>query len=697
MKAAVAGGFMIAGASLALAWTPGTASRFDTGGFVVDRNNRIDTLSFYNAVYSASQDYAPGMLWNGNLATCNAGTTSAEFKADVLRRINFFRALTGLPASITFTAANNANAQQAALMMSKNNALSHNPPSNWQCYTSNGYNAAASSNLGLGTFGPGSVNAYMRDDGSNNRPVGHRRWILYQQATQMGTGDIPPNGSSPAANALWVIGAFAPAAAPQWVAWPNEGYCPQPLIPARFSLSRPGANFASAGVSMLSNGNPVPVTIVSNTDNFIGDNTLVWEPSTVTPNATHQITVFGIAGSGVPSTYTYTINAFNPADLGEPLALSGLTTPPPSGATYTITRPAGIEALDASVSRLSSTAWAEGGETSTASRVIDGTAASYDLRQTTLKRSGSQAFHLTFPTFDDDNEFFTIDRNLFVSAGAKLNFYQRFRFVGANCRLRAEISTDGGLSWNEVWGRNGNGDNSSTGWDSSWNAVQADLSAYVGKVIRIRFNFTQAGLVFLSTNTNNGVFVDDISVTNTEELLTSVTTVLTPTQTNFTLNATTAGHTLATGNKYVMSVRVDVGGVWYPAPSPLAVTIGSFPPGYYQWMSTNHPAVTGGPGDDHDRDGIRNLTEYAFGLSPVASNPTSALPQPSSTATEYVFQFTKPAVVENLTYFVDWSHDLVNWSIANNIGTGNNREFRITKDPTKSATFFRHRVVIPPP
>ena len=43
----------------------------------------------------------------------------------------------------------------------------------------------------------------MHDPGSYNYFVGHRRWILYPQTKEMGTGDIPYANGYPGANALW--------------------------------------------------------------------------------------------------------------------------------------------------------------------------------------------------------------------------------------------------------------------------------------------------------------------------------------------------------------------------------------------------------------------------------------------------------------------------------------------------------------
>jgi len=100
------------------AWTPGIGSPSAADGLGVDTANRRDTLAFYQAMYKASENYAANMAWTGNVSTGVAGDTSAAFKNDVRRRINFYRAFVGQPGDITFNATKNVKDQKAALMFS---------------------------------------------------------------------------------------------------------------------------------------------------------------------------------------------------------------------------------------------------------------------------------------------------------------------------------------------------------------------------------------------------------------------------------------------------------------------------------------------------------------------------------------------------------------------------------------------------
>jgi hypothetical protein len=117
---------------------------------------------------------------------------------------------------------------------------------------------------------------------------------------------------------------------PSGIAWPPRGYVPWQLLPAgsnRWSLSLQNADFSNASVSMTRNGvalgTPTLDALQFNgqpSGSYIGDNTLVWEPQGVTysqpagGDVAYQVTVTGIAGTGVPSGVSYTVTVIDPYD-----------------------------------------------------------------------------------------------------------------------------------------------------------------------------------------------------------------------------------------------------------------------------------------------------------------------------------------------------------------------------------------------
>lgn len=72
----------------------------------------------------------------------------------------------------------------------------------------------------------------MRDHGDNNLAAGHRRWILYPQTLEIGTGDVDSQDGFAPANALWVqdaqVNKSRPTTRDDFVAWPPKGLCALP-------------------------------------------------------------------------------------------------------------------------------------------------------------------------------------------------------------------------------------------------------------------------------------------------------------------------------------------------------------------------------------------------------------------------------------------------------------------------------------
>jgi len=167
------------------AWFPGVGNESDTTGFIVDTESRNDVISFWNCVYMESEGFE------------SLSPTSTDFKNDVQRRINYYRAMAGMTASIDLTSTStvvsdsgtpsnaqvNANttkqaaAEAAAAMLSANTSEffnnggvangsdnPHNPPLSWISDPNIARNGAFHSNLAIGLYGPGAIDAYISED-----------------------------------------------------------------------------------------------------------------------------------------------------------------------------------------------------------------------------------------------------------------------------------------------------------------------------------------------------------------------------------------------------------------------------------------------------------------------------------------------------------------------------------------------------
>jgi len=280
----------------------------------------LDTRSVaaVNAAYwtqYANQQSLPTGWLGGNLLGCLPGLSSASSNAATLSALNYVRSLAGL-APVTLSPSLSAGAQSAALIMSANGALNHNPTSAWKCYTPAGAAAASRSNLALSypaiTSGQ-IIDLYMDDPGSNNFAVGHRRWVLNPFTTQVGTG------STDTANALTVIGPTSSARPnPRWVGWPTAGYFPNAIEPdGRWSLSsgRRNVSFARAKVRVYSGGTAIPVHQYR-VENGYAQPTLVWQmPDGFSKSGAYRVVVTNIKKKGAkrPLRTAYTVSLFTPS------------------------------------------------------------------------------------------------------------------------------------------------------------------------------------------------------------------------------------------------------------------------------------------------------------------------------------------------------------------------------------------------
>lgn len=265
---------------------------------------RQQVIDDYNNIYLQSAVSNTQLGWTGNTSTCLAGTISDLAQTNTLARINYYRKLAGLSSMVTFDPTNDSKCQQAALMMAANNSLSHNPPASWLCYTSDGAQAAMSSNLYLGGHTASAVDAYMNDNGITF--AGHRRWILNSRPPAFG------HGSTINSDALWVVG-FSGTGSATPVTFPSEGYFPAPLVPASkyWSFGLYNAGFSSATVQMLDqSGSDVTINLFAVVNGY-GDNTIVWQAPDVLTNSPYDVKytvkVNNVLVDGVYKNFSYDV------------------------------------------------------------------------------------------------------------------------------------------------------------------------------------------------------------------------------------------------------------------------------------------------------------------------------------------------------------------------------------------------------
>jgi uncharacterized protein YkwD len=303
------------------------------GGGTTPTDARSKAITDYKNNYLGSKVTAAELAYaNGNMASCQAGSVSQISHNKVIQRINYYRRLVGLPASVAHNPAQNQSCQEAALYMAANNTLTHYPSASGSCYTAGAADAAGHGNIAISnggdanTFSVHAANAvtgYMEDPGANNLIVGHRAWILLPALTKMGHGSVYfASTNNRSANCLmWGDNFDQNFNYTSYVAYPPNGYIPAPILFPRWSFSLANANFANAQVSMKNaSNNTVNVNVIARETNpgSLPENRIVWEPQNInfqpTADTKYTVTVSGITGAAQTS-YTYTVNVIGTSAL----------------------------------------------------------------------------------------------------------------------------------------------------------------------------------------------------------------------------------------------------------------------------------------------------------------------------------------------------------------------------------------------
>jgi hypothetical protein len=228
--------------------------------------------------------------------------------------VNYYRAMAGVVAAVIEDPGLTTRAQRAAMMMSAEGELSHSPSASFACFTREGQEAAANSNLYLGRNGPSAVDGYIEDPGETNTDVGHRVTILHPPTREMGIGDVGRSAAGLAANALWVFDerVFDEGATERqplmrerdrFVAWPPRGYVPADLVHPRWSFTMGGVDLSGAQVAMYRpwaapGDREIPLEIVDRVGapGHVPLPTIVWEPEIEPDPATDTLYLVIVSG-----------------------------------------------------------------------------------------------------------------------------------------------------------------------------------------------------------------------------------------------------------------------------------------------------------------------------------------------------------------------------------------------------------------
>ncbi len=497
-----------------------------TGGWTIDTTDRLQVRSFFNTVYQASKNTP--MAWTGDVSNCNPGHTGIDYQNAVLARINYYRAMAGVPANIVFDPTLNAKAQQMALMMSAQQNISHAPPSSWHCYTADGADAAGHSNLSIGLTGWEAIDGQVRDNGDNNATVGHRVWLFLPQTETMGLGNVAASSTSNeqwwSANAVWVYSDEynnpPPPSRDGFIAWPVKGYNPFPIVPIRWSFTYPNTDFSEASIHITQNDTTIPLSIDR------ADNWLVWRLhdteaaiDTLWPRPSqdehYTVHISNAVVNGQAQSFSYTVSIFDPlvaaTDETKPY-LTGNTSPEAgNSATYTINTVDGALGYTARIAEIQAETASYTANSGTLA-ILDHSSNLYELSYWGDGANGSTVYRLA-P--ESEFEYFILGRTYISSSTSTLQFQSKLGYATTEQIASVDISIDGGLNWENLFSQTGSGQ-STAPTDQQFIERNLPLSDYANQFVNIRFSFRHNGYHFLGHEPYVSFLVDNIHLDKTD-------------------------------------------------------------------------------------------------------------------------------------------------------------------------------------
>jgi uncharacterized protein YkwD len=268
-------------------------------------------------------------------------------------------------------------------------------------------------------------------------------------------------------------------------------------------------------------------------------------------NKTVTFSVSGMADEQVSVKMTGTSNVKVDLNLPyTPPVISGPPNPPVNQqTTYQFTPLPGATSYQFQQSQIVPFTTVETGLSGTGDFAVT-TTGTYSVIASDEPFNGAASFHLAHQT--EDGQALELNFPLLPGPSSMLEFESLLGYATNTEIASAEVSTDGGASWQAVWteaGSNGSG-------DTSFSAQSVSLAAYAGQSILVRFAYDASGGFYPEVATGVGFYVDDIQVTDASEFTdTMVTAVTSGTSFNFEPSVT---------GSFALAVRAQAVSRYFP-------------------------------------------------------------------------------------------------------------------------------------
>lgn len=303
----------------------------------------------------------------------------------------------------------------------------------------------------------------------------------------------------------------------------------------------------------------------------------------VSSNGAYQVT---FTGPGLSNNASVTIANLQNRKLDLPLTYTPPTISGPNPAalnianSFTFTAIPGATSYQWQEAILSPYTTVEGAENGLANVTVSASPG-YSVITNSEHAAGTYSFDLVHsqPTAQS----IALKPTLLASGTSQLTFAEMLGFAFTNETASAQISADGGQSWQSVWSKSGN--QGSPAVDSSFVNQSVSLAAYSGQTINVRFVYDYNGGYYYPGGSGVGFFLDNIAVSNAKQVIGSVTNSV-PSGNSFTFTPTAI-------TNYLLEVRPQINNrtlAWGPA-LQISVTAAAPPP---VLSLVTSPVISGG-------------------------------------------------------------------------------------------------------
>lgn len=272
------------------------------------------------------------------------------------------------------------------------------------------------------------------------------------------------------------------------------------------------------------------------------------------------------------------------------------------------------------------------------------------------KFEGAASFQIV-SAGNPNNQFIELGPTYHGGNNPSLSFRSRMGITTSSNLHKVQFQERGSTLWQDCYTQAGGIT------ETNFSLRTIALPTLAGKVFKLRFftSYLVGGPIFASSDPGYGWMIDSIAFTNISSISNPI---------DQTLTTPVGMFTPPSQGNLLMVVAPQISGMVFPASSQvLQVTSQPPPPTFTFWAALIEASnglaagtLTGDPNGDPDNDGIETFIEYAFGSSPVGSNPPSSrMPAVVEDASDYILRYQRDTSLTDIILTARVCEDLASW------------------------------------